>query len=72
MPDDKDNIVKFKPRQSAEEAVDSKSAAKQEMMDRLAEGARRMRINIRNDHIAYYAVLFMAISFVFLILAIAK
>ena len=61
MPDDKDNVVPFGRKPKGESAENPQSAAKKEMLERLAEGSRRMRKRIVDQHVFYYVTMFMMI-----------
>ena len=68
MPSDDDNIIKFKPQPAS---ADSQAAQhKQELMQRIVAGSRRLRAQVRHEHMAYYASLgfillvYMALFFI--------
>lgn len=61
-PDDKDNIVEFKPKGKGEEKpLDEKQLAKKEMLERLAEGSRRLKQKVRYQHVLYYLTIFLVL-----------
>ena len=63
MPDNDDNIVKFKPK--GEKPVDPVAQQKKELMERVLEGGRRMRQRVRNQHIIYYTCVLVGFCVVF-------
>ena len=61
MPDNEDNIVKFRPKggkSSADKAAPTpEQQAKAAMLARLAAGSKRLRQKVRHEHILYYSIL---------------
>ena len=65
MPNNDDNIVKFKPKTGKK---DEKAQAKKELMDRIVAGSRNLRRKVRNEHIVYYSVLLVFVAMLAIIL----